>query len=283
MIAYLNGQYLEKEKICISPDDRGFLFADGLYEVVRFYHGRPFGLDAHQQRLENGARNLRFNRTSFPEFSEVNTRLIKENKLDQQPSAIVYFQVTRGVAPRSHRFPPKDTPLTIYAFSKIFSSNVDEQQNGAKAILVEDDRWDHCNLKTIALLPNTLAHQRARDVGAIEALFVRQGLVQEGTHSNLMMVKEDQLLTPPLTQFVLPGITRQAILDIARQQEIPVIEQPITPQQIKAADEVMIVGTTVEVTPIIQIDEQRIANGHPGPITKKLQQEYWRMVKGVRG
>lgn len=280
MIAYLNGQYLEKEKICISPDDRGFLFADGLYEVVRFYHGKPFGLEGHQQRLENGAQALRFNRTSFPEFTEVMTRLIEENGLDQKPSAIVYFQVTRGVAPRSHRFPPKETPLTIYAFAREFQSAKEEQEQGAKAILVDDDRWGHCDLKTIALLPNTLAHQKARDAGAVEALFVRDGSVQEGTHSNLMMVQDGQLFTPPLTRFVLPGITRQAILEIARRENIPVVEQPITSEQLKAADEVMIVGTTVEVTPIVQIDNQTIANGKPGPITQRLQQDYWRLVAG---
>jgi D-alanine transaminase len=148
MIAYLNGEYLEKDKIRISPDDRGFLFSDGLYEVVRFYNGKPFRIKEHQNRIENGAKVLRFSRTKFEEFSEVIETLQFKNNLENVKSAIVYFQATRGSAPRSHSFPSKETPLTVYAFAREFKSNIDEQQNGAKAITVTDDRWANCDLNT---------------------------------------------------------------------------------------------------------------------------------------
>ncbi len=279
MIAYFNGKFLKKEEICLSPDDRGFLFADGLYEVVRFYNGKPFCLYEHQKRLEKGARALRLNRTQFPEFSKVNLELIQRNDLHSAESAIVYFQVTRGAAPRSHRFSPATTPLTVYAFARAFKSAEQEQQKGAKAILVEDQRWANCHLKTIALLPNILAHQQARDAGAVEALFVRDGFVQEGTHSNVMLVKENQLFTPPLTTFVLPGVTRKQILNLCAQLGITVHERPISVRTLLEADEVMIVGTTVEITPIVQIDKHEIGGGKPGKITRKLQKEFQRLVE----
>ncbi len=274
MIAYFNGKFLPQEKVCISANDRGFLFADGLYEVVRFYAGRPFRLNAHQQRLEEGARVLRFTRTEFPEFETVALNLIQKNDLQQEESAIVYFQVTRGVAVRSHRFPPPETPLTVYAFARPFRSAIEEQTQGAKAILVDDERWANCYLKTIALLPNTLAHQKARETGAAEALFVRDGFVQEGTHSNLIMVKDGQVYTPPLTRFVLPGITRQVVMELCQKLKLPFEELPISKEALLMADEVMIVGTTVEITPIVQIDDQNIGSGKPGEITKKLQKEF---------
>ena len=279
MIAYLNGRYLPKEKICIDPDDRGFLFADGLYEVVRYYHGRPFQLVAHQKRLEKGARALRFNRTAFPEFSQVMQQLIEKNHLQSVESAIVYFQVTRGAAPRSHRFPPKDTPLTVYAFAREFHSAIQEQKQGAGAILVEDDHWGHCDLKTIALLPNTLAHQKARDAGAVEAIFVRNGLVQEGTHSNVAAVMNGVLYTPPLTRYVLPGITRQVIIDLCTELNIEVKEQNISPEFLLNAHEVMIIGTTVEITPIIQIDNHFIGQKKPGPVFLELFKRFQKLTE----
>ncbi|APF19715.1 aminotransferase class IV [Caldithrix abyssi DSM 13497] len=281
MIAFLNGQYLAKDRVCISPDDRGFLFADGLYEVVRFYHNRPFRLREHRQRLENGARELRFNRCEFPEFDEVLMNLIEKNRLEKVESAIVYFQVTRGAAPRSHRFPPPETPLTVYAFAREFFSAVEEQENGAGAILVEDDRWGHCDLKTIALLPNTLAHQKARDAGAVEALFVREGLIQEGTHSNVAVVKGGIFYTPPLTRHVLPGITRQAVIELCREADIEVKEAAISKNFLLEADEVMIIGTTVEITPIVRIDGKLIGSGRPGPLTQQLQTALFRLTHNM--
>lgn len=280
MIVYLNGTYLDKDDARISPNDRGFLFADGLYEVVRYYNGKPFRLKGHQNRLENGARFLRYNRTKFSEFQPVLEQLQSKNKLHSVNSSIVYFQVTRGVAPRSHSFPAKETPLTVYAFAKEFTSHQDEQSDGAAAITVSDDRWSNCHIKSIALLPNTLAHQLARDNNAIEAIFIRDNIVQEGTHSNICIYKDGIVKTSPLSNFILPGITRKAVLELCQQLSIPFAEEPVQKAELLAADEVFIVGTTVEITPIINIDGKVIGSGKPGTITEKLLKLFMELVKG---
>jgi D-alanine transaminase len=278
MIAYLNGEYLEKDKIRISPDDRGFLFADGLYEVVRFYNGKPFRAEEHQNRIENGAKTLGFYRTEFEEFSEVIETLQLKNNLENEESSIVYFQATRGSAPRSHSFPSRETPLTVYAFAREFKSTVDEQHKGAKAITVRDDRWANCDLKSIALLPNTLAHQKARDNNAIEAIFIRNNAVQEGTHSNVFIFVDKKVKTPPLNKYVLAGITRKAVLELCDTFSIPCSEESILKEDLYSAQEVFIVGTTVEITPIIQVDDNVIGDQNPGPVCKKLQDALWQLV-----
>ena len=187
MIGYLNGQYLPKEKIFISPEDRGFLFADGIYDVIRSYGGKLFQAKAHLDRLAHGATALQFNRTDFSFLGPVCERLIQDNGLTQG-DALIYMQVTRGVAPRSHAFPPIETPLTVYATAKPFQPHQQEAETGVRVILVPDQRWARCDIKTIGLLANTLAHQRARMSHAVEGLFVRDGAVTEGTHSNVMAV-----------------------------------------------------------------------------------------------
>lgn len=278
MIAYLNGEYLEKEKIRIDPDDRGFLFADGLYEVVRFYNCKPFRIKEHQLRIENGAKVLRFNRTKFDEFSEVIQTLQFKNNLENVESSIAYFQATRGSAPRSHSFPSEETSLTVYASAHGFRSNVDEQQNGAKAITVADDRWANCDIKTIALLPNTLAHQKARDNNAIEAIFIRNNAAQEGTHSNIFIFANGKVITPPQSKYILPGITRNAVLELCETLSIPYSEESISKEDLYNANEVFIIGTTVEITPVIQVDDRIIGNQNPGPVCKKLQNAFWKLV-----
>ena len=279
MISYLNGKYLEREKISISPDDRGFLFSDGLYEVVRFYNGKPFKIKEHQLRIENGAKILRFNRTKFEEFSDVINTLQFKNNLANVKSAIAYFQVTRGSAPRSHSFPSNETPLTTYAFIREFKSNQNEQKSGAKAITVIDDRWANCELKTISLLPNTLAHQKARDNNAIEAIFIRNNTVQEGTHSNIFIFAEGKMITPPLSKYILAGITRETVLDLCDALSIPYSEESISRDDLYNAKEVFIIGTTVEITPIIQVDDIIIGNKNPGSMCKKLQNALWKLVQ----
>jgi D-alanine transaminase len=262
------------------PDDRGFLFSDGLYEVVRFYNGKPFRTKEHQHRIEKGAKALGFNRTKFEEFSEVIETLQLKNNLENVKSSTVYFQATRGSAPRSHSFPSKETPLTVYAFAREFKSNVDEQQNGAKAITVTDDRWANCDLKTIALLPNTLAHQQARENNAIEAIFIRNNAAQEGTHSNIFIFTDGIVKTPPLSKNILAGITRKAVLELCDNLSIPYSEETILKKDLYNANEVFIIGTTVEITPIIQIDDIIIGNQNPGPEAKKLQDAFWKLVVG---
>ena len=281
MITYLNGTYGKLESVSINPNDRGFLMADGIYEVVRFYRGRPLGMAAHRARLESGARAMRFQRTAFHEFEDVMMQLLTRNGLADEDSATVYFQVTRGVAPRSHSFPPPDTALTTYGFAKRFQRHETEIADGASAITLDDDRWSHCDIKSIALLPNTLAHQKAREAGAVEALFVRNGAVQEGTHCNVMICREGRVRTPPLSNTILAGVTRGLVLELARELGIPCDEAPVTAAELFEADEVFLVGTTVEITPIVVVDGHTIADGRPGPLTRKLQERFFAQVDGL--
>ena len=272
-IAYLNGRFSRKEQIAISPDDRGFLFADGLYEVMRSYEGRIFRALEHIERLNFGARELRFNQADFAYLIEVADRLIRDNDLTRG-DALIYLQVTRGAAPRQHRFPPPETPLTVYASARAFASKFDEQQNGINVILVPDVRWARTNIKTVGLLPNVLAQQEAMEHQASEAIFVRDGFLMEGTHSNIFAVKSGEVITPPLSNHILSGITRRAVLELCDELSLPRSERPISKSEGLKADELFITGTTVEITPIVRIDGKPIGSGAPGAVTGRLQEAF---------
>jgi D-alanine transaminase len=207
--------------------------------------------------------------------------LIARNHLEAG-SSTVYIQVTRGVAPRSHRFPPPTIAPTVYVEAKPFSPPVSEPESGARAILEPDQRWARCDLKTTGLLANTLAHQKAFEAGAFEAIFCRDGMLMEGTHSSVLFVREGTLLAPPLTNYILPSITRQTVLELAVDEGIPVLVRPCLQEELTRFQEALIVGTTVEVTPIIQVDGCQIGVGQPGPITQKLQGAFRRRVERDR-
>jgi D-alanine transaminase len=282
MISYLNGHYLPHEEIHISPDDRGFLFSDGLYEVMRSYSGALFQVQAHLDRLSYGAKALRYTVTDFSYLADVAHRLIQDNGLTHG-DALVYLQVTRGAASRSHRFPPHDTPLTVYAKATPFSPRRDEQEHGINVILVPDQRWARCDIKTISLLANTLAHQQAFENNAAEALFVRDGVVLEGTHSNLFAVLNGILTTPPRTNYLLTGITRQVVLRLCRKHSISYQEKTILASELKQAEELMVTGTTTEITPITRIDGDPVGSGSPGKYATELQQAFFEFVGSSSG
>lgn len=273
MIGYLNDRYLPQENIFISPEDRGFLFSDGVYEVIRSYGGKLFRAKAHLDRLSRGAKALQFNRSDFSYLETVCETLIRDNGL-MQGDAVIYMQVTRGAAPRSHAFPPVETPLTVYATAKAFEPHRQEAETGIQAILVPDQRWARCDIKTVGLLANTLAHQRARNSHAAEGLFVRDGAVMEGTHSNVMAVVGGRVLTPPKTNYMLAGITREFVLGLCGEISIPFSETPLYEADILNVDELMVIGTTVEVTPVVAINGRSIGSGAPGPVTRKLQKAF---------
>jgi D-alanine transaminase len=277
MISYLNGSYLPHNEIHISPDDRGFLFADGLYEVMRSYNGDLFQVQAHLDRLSYGAKALRYRIHDFPYLAEVARRLIRDNGLTQG-DALIYIQVTRGEAPRSHRFPAYDTPLTVYARATPFFPRREEQEQGIHVIMVPDQRWARCDIKTVSLLANTLAHQQAFEANASEALFVRDGVVLEGTHSNLFAIFNGILTTPPRTNYLLPGITRQVVLDLCEKLSIPCRERTILASELDQAEELMITGTTTEISPIVRLNRDKAGSGRPGELTKKLQQAFLKFV-----
>jgi D-alanine transaminase len=280
MIAYFSGRFLNRDKIHISPDDRGFLFADGLYEVLRSYEGRIFRAPEHIERLNFGARELRLNITQFDDLVGVAQRLIEANQLSTG-DALIYIQVTRGVAPRQHRFPPADTPLTVYASARAFESNRADQEGGINAILLPDDRWGRTNIKSVGLLPNVLAHQEAVDRGAREAIFARDGFLMEGTHSNVFVVFRDRVVTPPLSNHILRGITRQVVLELCDELSISHSERPISGPELARADELFITGTTVEITPVVNFDGQPVGASRSGAVTRRLQQAFRKMVESL--
>ncbi len=271
MISFFNGQFLEKSKIAISPDDRGFLFADGLYEVIRSYGGELFRLKDHLQRLENGLRALSVGGVNLSEIESAAHRLLTENDLAE---ATVYIQITRGVAPRNHRFPPVSITPTVYLDANPCQSNVTLQDSGATAILVSDQRWARCDIKTIGLLGNVLAQQRAAESGAFEALLVRDGAVLEASRNNVCFVREGQLLMAPLNNYVLPGVTRGVVLGLAASLGIKVLLQPCFEHEIAELEEVFVCGTTAEVMPIISIGGRPVGEGKPGPVTQSLQKAF---------
>jgi len=270
MISFYNGQFLQHQEIAISPEDRGFLMGDGVYEVIRSYKGHLFELDAHIERLKNGANELQFSNSSFDTIEEIAHQLIERNELSQH-DATIYLQVTRGVASRSHQFPPSDTPLTIYATARKFSPNPMSMEQGISATLYPDVRWTLCNIKSINLVVNSMAHQHAIESGAQEGIFIRNGYLTEGAHTNVLLVKHNTIITPPATNFILAGITRKVVLSICHIQNITVEERSVSEKELFTADELMIVGTTVEITPVILLNNRFINDGKPGPVTKKLQ------------
>jgi len=271
MIAYLNGNYLPREEVHISPDDRGFLFADALYEVIRAYNGHILCLHEHLERLEIGAREIRFPRSSFPELAEVGEELIKRNGLTQD-SVTLYIQLTRGVAPRGHAFPPEDTPMTIYMSADPVESDLEAQGNGIKVILLPDERWVRRDIKSTNRLANVLANQLAHDADAKEAIFVQEGVLLEGTHSSFCVVADGVLITHPRTAAVLPGTTARILQEeICPQLGIACQERAIMETEIETIDEAFVAGTITEVTPVIQVGERMVGDGKPGAVTLRLQ------------
>jgi len=267
MIVYLNGSFLPREQASISPDDRGFQFADAIYEVVRFYRGRGFHLAEHLERMAEGLHALRID--ARPDFyPDVARRLLEENGLIGE-DATVYAQVSRGAAPRAHGFPPAGTPPTVYAFAR--RSDPPPPAAGGRVILAADERWSRCDIKSVMLLPNSLAYQRAREAGAMDAIFVRDGYALEGTKANLFLATGGRLRTAPNGPRILPGVTRSAAIQAARGLGIEVEERAFTPEEMFAADEVFFASTTLWTYPVVQVDGKPIAGGAPGPIAGRLK------------
>jgi D-alanine transaminase len=278
VLVFLNGDYIPHGEARISVDDRGFLFADGVYEVARVYEGRPFLLGEHLTRMADGLGELGIRLPELPELAGIAERLLDENGL-RSGDAMIYAQVTRGAAPRAHRFPAPDVSPTVYVLAKPFTPHPPAvYEEGAAAITVPDTRWSRCDIKSVSLLPNVLANEQAHAAGAFEALFVRDGIVLEGSHSNLMAVFGDTVVTYPATNYILAGITRRAVLRLAADLGIPTREAPIPLERLHDAQEVFLTGTTTEVMPITRIDGRAIAGGRPGTVARRLQAAYREQV-----
>lgn len=280
MIVYLNGQFLPKTEARISPDDRAFLFADGAYEVVRAYRGHLFRAKEHWDRFDYSLKALRIAPPANMDFSAIASELLKRNQL-VEAEATVYLQITRGAAPRKHAF-PADTAPTVYAFAAPFANPVEKWTNGVKVITLPDQRWARCDIKSISLLPNVLANQQAQEAGAHEAILVRDGFALEGSLSNFAAVLDGVLHTAPRTNYILPGISRLVALGLCSALRIPVREFPVAEAELKCATEAMLFGTTNEVMPVVQINDRKLGDGRPGPVTRQLQQAFRDYVEECR-
>ena len=271
MIVYLNGEYLPREQARISPEDRGFLFADAVYEVARFWRGRPFHLPGHLERMGEGLAALRIEAdASF--YTTVAQRLLEVNDLTDK-DAIVYAQVSRGSALRAHAFPPPGTRPTIYAFAR--ETDPLPSSDGGRAILAADERWGRCDIKTVMLLANVMALQKAKEAGAIEALLVRDGLVWEATKANLFLVRDGVVRTAPKGPRILPGITRGAAIAAASRLGLSVEERAFTVDEMLGAEEVFLASTTLWTYPLVEIDGKAIGSGRPGLVASMLKKALW--------
>jgi D-alanine transaminase len=273
MIVYFNGRFLPKEEVRVSPDDRGFLFADGAYEVIRAYRGRLFRVQGHLQRLERSLRELRIVGLKVEDLRAVAEQMIERNNL-RDGDASLYIQVTRGVAPRRHAFPEEPTLPTIYLTASPYRPSPAKWDHGVSIILVPDIRWSRCDIKALTLLPNVLASQEAKEKGAEEAIFVREGVITEGAHTNFCAVIDGRLVTHPTNHHILAGITRQVVLELCDELHIPYRESPIAKEVLPHASEAMILGTTTEIMPVVQVEDWQVRDGLPGPITRRLQQAF---------
>jgi D-alanine transaminase len=269
-VVYLNGEFLPRERATLSVDDRGFIFGDGIYEVTRVVNGRLFEANRHMRRLQYGLRGIGIDPRITPDqIIDIHYRLIQENGLTSGEGT-VYLQITRGAAPRTHYFPPAGTAPTVFLSASPFTPNKAQREQGATAVTYPDIRWSRCDLKTVNLLGAVLAKQHAVAAGSLEAVFIRDGVITEGSHTNVFGVIDGQLRTYPRSNYILPGITRDVVLELAVEEGINVRETPIFQQEIGRLDELFVTGTTSDVTPIVQLDGRPIGAGTPGPITRQL-------------
>ena len=296
-LVYLNGAFLPPEQAQVSVFDRGFVFADGVYEVIPAYGGRPFRLPQHLARLDNSLAGIRLaNPLAAHDWRAIFTRLVEAGgggDVQGRTSAAsagrtgaadqsVYLQVTRGPAERDHAFPKQITP-TVFAYSQPLKYPEPAQlAAGVAAITVPDIRWQRCDIKAIALLPNVLMRQQATEQGAAEAILLRDGLMTEGSASNIFLVLKGTLVTPPKGPFILPGVTRDLALELARAHGLACEERAVTEVELRSAEELMLSSSTKELLPITRLDSKPVGSGKPGPLHARLHAFYQDYIRDFR-
>lgn len=270
MVVFINGSYVSDDTK-ISYNDRGIQFGDGVYEVVRVYHGTLFTATEHFERLMRSASEIEITSPyTVEKYIEICNQLITENEID---NGTIYIQLTRGDAVRNHWY-PTDTQPNILLYTNTAERPMQDLQQGVKAITTEDIRWLRCDIKSLNLLGNIMNKQKAVTNGAKEAIQIRNGIVTEGASSNIFIVKYDKIITHPANNFILNGITRRVIKQIADAEGIAFEEFTFDEKALKDADEVFLTSTTQEVMPITEIDGENVNQGQVGPITKQLQSKF---------
>lgn len=279
-LIYLNGEYLPLNEAKVSVLDRGFIFGDGIYEVIPAYGGKALRFEHHMQRLQNSLDAIRINNPlSNEQWQEIINKLITATGSQDQ---YIYLHITRGVASRDHRFPDSSEP-TVFVMSNILHP-VDPEllEKGINAITLDDIRWQYCNIKAIALLPNILLRQQAVDRDAVEAILIREGNMTEGAASNVFIVKNGIIKTPPKDNKLLPGITRDLVVELAQTHKMPIEEVSISEKEFLEADEIWLTSSTKEILSVTQINDQQVGNGKPGPVWQDMHQKYQDYKESLR-
>jgi D-alanine transaminase len=267
-LAYINGNIMEIGSAVVPIEDRGYQFGDAVYEFIASYNGRMFFMEEHLDRLMRSMQGLAFPPLDRGDIKSAVLELFEKAGI---PRAGLYIQISRGVSVRNHPF-PEDAPVQfVMTIRPVGEKPKALREKGASAITVEDIRWGRCDLKTVQLLPNVLAKQKAVEAGVFDAIFVTpEGVVREATSSNLAIVKNGALITHPLTPNILPGITRIVVLALCKELSIPVEERFFTTDALYGADEAFLTGTVTEVLPIVTVDGKSIGDGLVGPVTRRL-------------
>jgi D-alanine transaminase len=271
-IVYLNGDFMRLEDARVPVLDRGFIFGDGIYEVIPVYSKHPFRMQEHLARFRRSHDAIRL---AYPLSDAEWTRLVKDlisrNAGDDQS---IYLQVTRGVAKRDHAF-PKDTKPTIFGMSSLLSTPAREVvENGVAAITTIDYRWLKCDVKSTSLLGNCLLRQVAADAGAVEVVMFRDAFLTEGSSSNVFVVKNGTVLAPPKTNLVLPGITYDVVLELAQANGVPLEVRQVSEAEVCSADEIWVTSSTKEVLAVTTLDGKPVGSGKPGAVFKRMHQLY---------
>ncbi|MCD6055939.1 MAG: D-amino-acid transaminase [Gammaproteobacteria bacterium] len=279
-IVYLNGEFISHEKAFISITDRGFLFGDGVYEVIPVFQGQLFRLEEHLHRLYQSLSAIRLSSTlSSTQWSTLLKDLVKQNGSGNQA---VYVQITRGpTAVRKHLFPLHPKPTLLALSMPLQNHSVEALRKGASAIVLPDCRWTRCSIKAITLLPNVLLGQEAFDAGADEAILIREGHVTEGTISNVFIVKDNTIYTPPKSPYLLGGITRDLVIELAHSHGLTLKEEPISEARLYQADEIWLTSSGREIRPVISLDQKPVGSASAGPVWEKiisLYQDYKRRI-----
>lgn len=275
-IGFVNGQFMPLAEAKVPVEDRGYQFGDGVYEVIRTYRGVPFRLEAHLARLERSAKAITL---SLPFGTGDWVQYVAEGlRLAGYAECKIYMQVTRGVAPRDHAMPADLSPTVVMTLREMRELDEEVRHAGVEAMTMEDLRWGRCDIKSINLLPNVLARQRAKQAGAFEAILLWNGEVTEGAVSNIMTIQSGVLRTPPLGRRILEGVTRGVVLELARNAGVSVEERRLDAQELRAADEVFLTGTTVEVMPVVRLDSAPVGDGCPGAVTRMLRARFQGLV-----
>lgn len=276
---YFNGNWMKPEEAKISVFDRGFMFGDGIYEVTPFYEGKAFQLEEHLKRLQYCLDEIQIKFDAFS-LEEIMHQAISRGKFENEDAA-VYIQVTRGVAPRTHFFPQKsETTILLYAFPVKLK---DFEQKEWNVLASEDKRWHRCDIKSTALLANTMANEEAIAAGYDENLLIRHGYFTEGSHSTIFFVKNDIVFTHPENACILSGITRKVVIDLCRRLSIQLHEKAVHRDELVEYDEIFLTGTTTQIIPVksIHLNGKKVFQPKKNNVTARLQQEFIKITRGI--